>query len=168
MNAAARCYGKLPVLKDKDTPTFTWLMDGARYVPPSATVDWYAKIKSWPMLGNDKISNCTIAAAQHAVQLWTGANNIEIIPDTFCSIASYAHATGYDPSTGANDNGAIELNILKYWARTGIAVNQNGQLNLLDGFAVINPVDIASIQRAVEVFGCVYAGVEMPISADTE
>jgi hypothetical protein len=85
-----------------------------------------------------------------------------------CAIAGYAAATGYDPATGANDNGACELDILKYWMITGLPVSDKGALDRLDGFAVIAPADIVSIISAIYTFGTVYAGLDMPITADDE
>lgn len=166
--ARGRCLGKLPVKIDRTTPTYRWLMDGAkdRLIPNN--IDWGHNIAFWPVLGNDKLSDCTIAGALHQVQLWTANAGVEQIPDLDCAIAAYAHATGYDPATGANDNGAVELDILKYWMITGMPISDNGALDRLDGFAVIDAADIASISSAIYTFGTVYAGVELPVTADSE
>ncbi len=163
-----RMLGKLPVKIDRTTPTFRWLMDSTTPLITPNSVNWAEHIDFWPMLGNDKISDCTVAAILHQVQLWTANAGIQQIPDLSCAIAAYAHATGYDPITGKNDNGAFMLDMLRYWMITGVPVSQAGALDRLDGYAVIDPGDIESISRAIYTFGCVYAGVELPTTADDE
>jgi hypothetical protein len=168
------CLGKLPASTDKTVPTFRWLIDGVPSPPvvqlpaPAASIGFFDKVAAWPMLANDRLENCTIAAVGHAVQLWTAANNVPIIPDEPCAIAGYAHATGYDPATGENNNGAVALDILKYWMHTGLPICEAGSLDLLDGFAKIQVGDIISIQRAISAFGAVYVGVELPAGADED
>ena len=166
--ALGRCLGKLPAKVDPSTPTFRWLMDGALFKPVPNTIDWSGPVKAWPMLGNDRLRNCTIAGALHQVQLWTANAGTEEVPDLDCAIAAYARATGYDPVTGANDNGAFLLDILKYWMKIGFPVSDAGALNRLDGFATIDPQDAASLYRAVNIFGTASAGFELPITADAE
>ena len=41
-------------------------------------------------------------------------------------VAAYSAITGYNPSTGANDNGAVEIDVLNYWRQTGIAGHKIG------------------------------------------
>ena len=39
--------------------------------PPPPAKDWTAGITGWGMMLNDNLSDCTIAGAGHAVQVWT-------------------------------------------------------------------------------------------------
>lgn len=167
---AGRCLGKLEAKHDPKLPTFRWLTDGAvaPLAPPPQTINWTANVAVWPMLGNDKLQNCTIAGALHQVQLWTAATGRQEIPDLSCAIAGYAAATGYNPVTGAGDAGAYAVDILRYWMTTGLPVSKTGALNRLDGYATIDPADQESILRAIATFGTVYAGVELPQQADYE
>jgi hypothetical protein len=145
------------------------MMLGANPLPmPSAAIDWTHAVSSWPMLGNDVCGDCTIAAALHAVQLWTANAGTEIVPDTACALSGYAAATGYNPKTGTNDNGAVENDILLYWMHTGLPVASIGALDQLDGFAAIEPDNLVDVKRAIAAFGVCYAGVELPIEAEEE
>jgi hypothetical protein len=121
------------------------------------------------MLGNDQYGDCAWAAMLHAVQLWTANSGAEIVPDTACALADYSAETGFSagPPT-ANDNGTVLLDALRYWMVTGIAIDAAGALDRLDGFASIEPGDIEGIKRAIEEFGCVLLGVELPESAEEQ
>src|ERR1700733_9167686 len=72
----------------------------------------YAKnigASAWGMMDNDKIGDCTCAAAGHLIMEWTDDNGALVTPATKQIIAAYSAITGYDPKTGLNDNGANEL-----------------------------------------------------------
>jgi hypothetical protein len=72
--------GKHPVRHDPRT----LLM--AKYVlpglpPPPPTQDWGSKVgANWGMMGNDKIGDCTCAAAGHLVMDWTANTGKEVAP----------------------------------------------------------------------------------------
>ena len=73
------------------------------------------------MMHNDTIGDCTCAAAGHLVMEWTANVGAETTPADADILAAYSAITGYDPKTGANDNGAVETDVLNYWRKTGIA-----------------------------------------------
>jgi uncharacterized membrane protein YgcG len=77
-------------------------------------------------------------------------------------IAAYTAITGYDPTTGANDNGANELDVLKYWRTTGIAGHTIG------AFAEVNPASHQEVEQAVYLFGGIYLGLNMPKTAQAQ
>jgi hypothetical protein len=158
------CTGKLAAKKDASIPTFRWFMDGvpSKLMPtPTAEIGWSNRVQRWPMLGNDKLNNCLIASAMHAVQLWDAANDDAIWPDLDCAIANFSHAVGYDPVTGANNVGAYLIDILKFWMNTGLAITPDGSIDRLDGYAFVNPADTSSLQRGISFFGLNYCGVEL-------
>ena len=71
-------------------------------------------------MGNDKIGDCTCAAAGHLIMEWTSLAQPKMFTPTDPQIvAAYSAITGYNPKTGANDNGAAELDVLNYWRKTG-------------------------------------------------
>jgi hypothetical protein len=160
--------GKLPKLSYQNTPQYHGLMHGVAPIKAPDKVNWTTPVSMWPMLGNDRVGDCTIACPLHAVQLWTADNGRQIIPSDECAIDDYAVTTGYNPATGANDNGAFIISILQYWMHTGLAVTSGGALDVLDGFAEIDPGDIAQIKAAIWMFGAVDAGVELPVEAMTQ
>jgi hypothetical protein len=161
--------GKKPAKFDDRTPSLREVMGTTMYGVTTAR-GWYQAVQQWPMLANDEISNCTIAACLHAEQLWQTAagNGVRIIPDRACAVAGYAHATGYDPITGKGDNGAYLIDILNYWMKVGLPITSAGALSRLDGYAWIDPKDHEAVLAAIDTFGCVYTGTELPNSAQIE
>ena len=103
------------------------------------------------------------------MQLWTANAGTEIVPDTACALADYSAETGFSAGPpAANDNGTVLLDALQYWMVTGIAIDANGALDRLDGFADIDPADIEGLKRSIEDFGCALLGVELPESAEQQ
>ena len=59
------------------------------------------------MMDNDQIGDCTCAAAGHLIMEWTAnAQSKMVTPTDKQIVAAYSAITGYNPTTGANDNGA--------------------------------------------------------------
>jgi len=95
-------------------------------VPP-ASFDLTSKVKAWGMMDNDQIGDCTCAAAGHLIIEWTAnAKKKMVTPTDKQIVAAYSAITGYNPVTGANDNGANEVDVLNYWRQTGIAKHKIG------------------------------------------
>ena len=124
--------------------------------------DWSGKITIWGMMGNDRIGDCTCAAAGHFIMDWTSNASTEVIPSDHDIIAAYSAITGYDPNTGSNDNGAYEIDVLNYWRRTGIASHK------IDAYAALEPRNHAHIRASVFLFGGAYIGLALPVSAQTQ
>lgn len=160
--------GKLPVFVDANTPAFS-----ASYLKSStaisSSIDYTAGIINWLMLGNDTYGDCAWAAIAHAYLLWTANSQTALMPDETCTLDNYALQTGFSAGPPiANDNGTVLLYALQYWMKTGIAVNTTGQIHKLGGFATLDYTNLDEIKLAVEQFGCVYVGVNLPDSAETE
>jgi hypothetical protein len=117
------------------------------------------------MMVNDRIGDCTCAAAGHMIQSWSanaaGAEG-EIVPTDDQVVAAYSAISGYDPQTGANDNGAAELDVLNFWRQTGIAGNQ------LTAFAAVDWTNVDQVRQAIHLFGGLYLGLNMPRSAEDQ
>jgi len=80
---------------------------------------------------------------------------IQNIPSDKQIVAAYSAITGYNPKTGANDNGAQEIDVLNYW-----------QSNAVDGdkvlaFVKIDPKNHTHIAQAIQLFGGVYLGFQV-------
>lgn len=124
-----------------------------------AVVDFASEVLSWPMYGNDQIGDCTAACAGHQVQAWTRYTGTEAdIPEPDI-IRLYSAVSGYDPSTGANDNGAVIQDVLTYWRKSGVPVAGHKIL----AFAQLK--DLSKVKQALYVFGSVYLGINCPQSA---
>lgn len=126
-------------------------------------VDRASKVTSWPMYGNDSIGDCTIAAAGHMIQGWSAYANTEATiaqPDV---ITAYSAVSGYDPATGANDNGAQMSDVCAYWKNTGIGGHK------IAGYAALgDPTDLTLLRQVLNTFGTVYVGINCPQSAQQE
>jgi hypothetical protein len=137
-----------------------YLITEALPAPPAA-IDYGNQIPpdGWGMMGNDTIGDCTCAAAGHFIQDWTVNNDGEVtIPDT-AVIAAYAKITGYDPDTGANDNGAIEIDVLNWWRKHGIGGHK------ITGYAALEPKNRTHVKDSIYLFGGCYIGLALPASA---
>ncbi len=119
---------------------------------PTTPIDWMS-------LGNNSVGDCTCAAALHMIMSWTAFAGH---PATFTrqdALNAYSAITGYNPQTGANDNGAVESDVLKYWQTTGFAGHK------IACWAQVNPQDIQGVKEALYWFQGLYIGLSMPQSA---
>lgn len=162
-----RCLGKRARVIDPRAPLLATLAIASPLPAAPASID-LPNVKAWSALGNDQIGDCTIAAALHLVQAWRAANNNVVVPSTDAAIAVYSAATGYKPGDAATDQGGIEIDILKFWMMTGMAVNDTEPEDTIDGFAVIEHSNTDLVKRAIAAFGGVYAGIAMPLSAQNQ
>lgn len=139
---------------------------GARALPPvPTTCDRSGSVASWPMLDNDRIGDCTIAAVGHAVQLWTAIAGEPRSMSDAEAIADY-EAFGYRPGDPGTDQGAEAADVLARWSKAGFACG--GVNDVLSGFCAINPQEQAEVQQGVAWLGVVYAGLELPLAAQTQ
>lgn len=140
-----------------------YLQPGVLPTIPTAQ-DWGGKVPSWPMMANDRIGDCTCAAAGHLIEEWTfnvsSASEV-ILPDS-AIIAAYSAITGYDPGTGQNDNGAAEIDVLNYWRQTGIGGHK------VDAYVALEPGNHDHVRAAVYLLGGCYIGLALPVSAQTQ
>src|ERR1700739_3300585 len=117
--------GKLAPRHDVRTLQFANYLTAA--LPPApVSYDWGSKVKQWGMMKNDTVGDCTCAAAGHLIMEWTAETGILVTPTDTQIIKAYSAITGYNPSTGANDNGAVETDVLNYWRQSGIAKHKIG------------------------------------------
>ena len=130
---------------------------------PPASFDLTAKVSSWGMMENDQIGDCTCAAAGHLIMEWTAnAKKKMVTPTDKQIVAAYSAITGYNPTTGANDNGAVEIDVLNYWRQSGIAGRKIG------AYVALEPANHNHIMDSVYMFEGCYIGVQLPISAQAQ
>ena len=134
-------------------------------LPAAPAKHIYAKnihSKSWGMMGNDKIGDCTCAAAGHLIMEWTDDNGALFTPADGDIVAAYSAITGYNPKTGKNDNGAVETKVLNYWRKTGIAGHK------IFAYAALEPKNHNHIMLSAFLFGGCYIGMALPITAQRQ
>lgn len=129
----------------------------------TTAVDRQSKVSAFPMYGNDTVGDCTCAGIGHAFAQWTAFSGKvpggaqftdEVIVDTL-----YVAVSGYDPATGANDNGAELYQVCDYCMKTGIT-DTAGTVHKIAGYCDVS--DFATLARLKDIlnaFGTVYLGV---------
>jgi hypothetical protein len=157
-----RKLGRLPAQHDARTLRLEKYIGTALPDPPQLTA-WSRKATSpWGMMANDRIGDCTCAGAGHAVQSWTANRGVEQTIADAAIVTAYSAVSGYDPRTGANDNGAVMLDVLKYWRKTGIGGHK------INAYAAIQPSNHRLVAQAAYLFGGLYAGVALPLAAEKQ
>ncbi len=113
------------------------------------------------MYGNDRIGDCTTAAAGHMIEAWSAAATGRAVEVTEQAVLKAFDAVKVvDPDTG--EEGAVELDVLKLWRDTGIGGHAIG------AFAALEPSDHDLVRAAAYLFGGVYIGIELPLRAQTQ
>ena len=132
-------------------------------LPPAPPAkDWTKGIASWGMMHNDTLGDCTIAAAAHAVQIWSANTASEVtVPDTQV-LHYYEKWDGYKPGQPNTDQGGVELNVLTRWQKEGFYKHQ------LLAFADPAHANLDQIRQAINLFGGVYIGMSLPITAQKQ
>ena len=139
----------------------------ARYLtpalpPPPASVDNTQGVAAWGMMLNDQLGDCTIAGCGHAVQIWTLSAGSEVtLPDSTI-LEYYETFDGYNPSDPSTDQGGIELDVLKDWKNQGLAGYP------LSAYVSVDPQDTSHVASAIELFGGLYIGLLLPLSAQNQ
>jgi hypothetical protein len=163
MNRKKFMLGKLPPKIDKRT------LDLAPYVQSQKLdrivpnrIDWRLTQSNWGMMRNDRVGCCTVAAAAHMIQAWTlNASEIQTVSDDEV-IRVYSAISGYDPTMPDTDRGAYMLDLLKYWQRYDIGGHR------IRAYATVKPTHDAMVRAAIWLFGGLYAGFALPITAQRQ
>jgi len=151
--------GKHPVKTDSRTLNIDNYLKREHLTEIPPVYNWIEKKRSrWGRMKNMHLRNCTCAAAGHMIQCWTlNTGNQVIIPDRHI-VKVYSALTGYDPKTGANDNGVPALDMLKYWRKNGVYEYK------IAAFASVNHHSKRVVKETVFLFGGVYVGLQLPLS----
>jgi hypothetical protein len=96
------------------------------------------------------------------LMLVSSYNGPMVVPKEQDVLTVYSAVSGYDPKTGANDNGAAITDVLDYWQTTGIAGHK------ILGWAAVNFQNILEVKQAIYIFGGVDLGVNLPNSAQSQ
>lgn len=114
--------------------------------------------------GNSTVGNCTCAAAAHIIQTDTNVVNGTMTSIPVDSVmTAYEAVSGYDPANpDTTDNGANMVDVLNYWKITGIGGHK------ILGFATFDVTDPTMFQVAMWLFGSLYLGATLPVSASDQ
>ncbi|HUY26572.1 MAG TPA: hypothetical protein VMV27_04055 [Candidatus Binataceae bacterium] len=132
--------------------------------PPAASDDWSAPVQqltggNWGMEGNDQYGDCTCADESHLVMLRTANAGKMITPTAAQTLALYSAITGFNPDVPSSDQGADMETVCEFLEKTGYLGVKNA------GHATIDPANIAHLKWAVQIFGGVKLGIQLPQSA---
>jgi hypothetical protein len=116
----------------------------------------YDPTQLFPMLGNDRYGDCTIAAAAHAETLWNSYLGKRRKPSRAAVIREYFDMTGGD------DTGLVMLDVCNRWRQKGIT----GERIL--AFAGVDRRKHDLIKQSVWLFGGVYLGFVVQENADRD
>lgn len=151
--------GKLPPKHDPRTYKLTAPIKQAQITPP-AEWDWSKGIH-YDMSGNAVYGDCAFASRTAILLTWTSLAQAPIRLSTDETLQDYAQCTGFNPQTGANDNGTILLDALNMWQREGF--NRHGQTrDYLTAYAALDHKDHDAIRRSIYALGGVYLGIQVP------
>ena len=132
---------------------------------PGAEASWVTHVTNWPMYLNDQIGDCVIAAMAHCVEQWEIYANPGGLPPGVARptdrqvLQAYEAVGGYNPDDPSTDNGCTMLDALKYWRRTGIGGHK------ITAFMAVDPKNLVEVETAIWLFGNVYVGMQLPLSA---
>jgi hypothetical protein len=138
---------------------------GTALPPPSPTAAWQDAVpdSQWGMYGNDQIGDCTCAAKAHILMAVTAnAGQGIVMPSLDEVIAMYSAVSGYDPRTGANDNGAAMTDVNAYLLQHGLAGRK------ILGWVKIDHTSRVHFEQCVELFGACDVGVHLPEFAEEQ
>lgn len=155
--------GKKPVRKDSRNLMFSKYLTAA--LPPIPDeYSWIAKdkISDWGMMKNDVLSDCVEAAWGHLIMSWTADTGKLFIPSDSDIVTLYSGMSGYNPITGANDDGTNELDSLKHMRNTGI----DG--HIIGAYTSVDTQNIQEVKTSIFLFGGNLLGAELPINIQNQ
>lgn len=122
--------------------------------------DWLSEVTLWPMYLNDRIGDCTCATVGHIIEIFTHYGQGRLVKVTDNDVLkAYEDVSGYNPDTGANDDGAVVQDVLNYWRKTGVGGHK------ILAFAEVDYRDKDELRAAMSLFGNIYLGIDFPNTA---
>jgi hypothetical protein len=166
-----RLYGKKAARADARRLQFSSYTAAALPAPPDECDRTYG-ITDWTDMANSGTDqpppavricgDCAWAAAGHAIMAWSmGTTKKPLILSAQTIVDAYA-STGYNPGTGANDNGSNLIDTQEYWRTTGIGGNK---IAAYAGVSIQGPLQV---KEAIFYYGGCYIGVNLPGSAEQQ
>lgn len=152
--------GKLPMIPgaDADVPLLDDYVDLMTLPVPLQSSNYTLHPAAWnDMLGNDTVGNCAVVGVMHMLANWSMYSGLHIPGFTTPEALQI-----YYKLTGGPDTGLKLITVLNYWKTTGVFGHK------IPGFMKIDPQNLKMVRLAIELFGGVYNGVALPISAQAQ
>lgn len=160
---------RAPRFEDYVTGTAKFLPPAPAYVDHTTSVQLFMYCNG-PDPGNppaspDGIGDCTVVGMANAFAVTSVmAGWPQAVFDDGEIIKAYTAVSGYDPSTGANDNGSTLTAVCQYATTTGFT-DKTGKVHKLAGWAEIEAyTNLPLLKQALSAFGVVYMAFNLPES----
>jgi hypothetical protein len=124
--------------------------------------EYKTPIEAMQMYGNDRYGCCVWAMVADFLILTTVHTGNVVIPTLADVLGAYSAVTGFDPTTGANDNGTSMTAAFAYLQSTGIAGHK------ILAWAQIDHTNLIHRRLGVDLFGATCTGVQLPDTAQTQ
>lgn len=150
---------------------------------PPASMNWTQGLMEWGMMLNgpntygngvpaDGLGDCTSAAVAHGVQVATlNHTPIGIItPSDWMVLELYENSCGYILGNENTDQGGVIVDVLNYTRQNRPWLHRKKYKRpfQLYAYADTNPGDIVHVKQAIQYFGTVNIGLQLPISAQSQ
>lgn len=161
----------LGVVEDPRTLRLATYLTPAALPKVPASKSWSGKVHAWPMFANDRLGDCTCAGAAHLIQCWSA--NVKSLKGDGIEDADvigwYSKVTGFDPATGAKDDGAYLLDVLNAWRHGDFHISmQYMRADTVEAFAKVDTQRADLVKAAIYLFGGIYTGIALPKSAQRQ
>lgn len=140
--------------------------------PPPVSYDWsgaamLATHGDMRMFLNDQIGDCTAADSAHALMVRTAAVGSIVRPTNTDVLRLYEATSGYIPGRPETDVGCVEADVCSFMMSHGLL----GHRSVATAPVVagqLTPYLIDNLKWAVELFGPIRLGVNLPRSAEAQ
>lgn len=158
-------FGKLPRKHSPHVKHFKTLLNASASIPtPPASIDNTKGRTSFGMMLNDTLGDCTCAGIYHSKQIWSLNASVEQTEPDNCVLDLYEEACGYRPTDPSNtDNGGNLQDVLTFCTNKGILLNDGSREKFI-GFVEVDGKNPNDIKVAIDQFGLVYIGFNVPTS----
>lgn len=157
MNTQTFKLGKQAAKHDPRTLKLSTYLKGLPVPPDNA--GYIQGVRNWGFMLNDALGDCTVACAGHEMLQWSTYAGHPFRPTDAQILQAYSAVSGYTPGDPNSDVGAVVLNVLKYWRKIGIAGHK------ILAFVSVDPKNHTEVKQAIQLFGNVYLGIGLPITA---
>ena len=154
----SRKLGAKPPKRDDRVPRLSAI---APSLPPAPVeyMEYAQAVPSWILGENDRIGDCTcVGPANVILALTTVAGRPRRTPDTDI-VSFYSEVSGYNAGDPNSDNGAMIEDVLAAWHSRGIG---RQPVDMLDGYATIEPAHHDRVCEAIAALGPVDLGISLP------
>lgn len=128
-------------------------------------IDYYSEVGTWPMGLNDRLGTCGVVGMDHLQMAWNAyAQGSCASWGDETILGLYEQLGGYVPGDESTDQGTVLQDNLDFWRKEGV----NGEKILF--FGSLHPGSWLRPERqlALQAFGGLYLGVNLPESAEQQ